>query len=105
MNTRLLFAVLALISLPIFAAATNYDVTIEQSADRIMCLDSTTGTYYVKVGDREFAGHSVLYTQKHIDGGMTFVEMYAPVIMCTGEYAHSKTVGLSPSMVGEIKKL
>ncbi len=93
MNTRLLFAVLALISLPIFAAATNYDVTIEQNANRIMCLDSTTGTYYVKVGDREFAGHSVLYTSKHIDGGVNFVEMYAPVIMCTGEYANSKTVG------------
>ncbi|HEY7160130.1 MAG TPA: hypothetical protein VH815_02680, partial [Acidobacteriota bacterium] len=92
MKTRLLFAVLALISLPIFAAATNYDVTIEQSANRIMCLDSTTGTYYVKVGGREFAGHSVLYTSKHIDGN-TLVEMYAPVIMCTGEFMTPKTVG------------
>lgn len=93
MKTKLLIAVLALLSLPIFAAATNYDVTIEQSADRIMCLDSTTGTYYVKVGAREFAGHSVLYNTKHIDGGATFVEMYAPVIMCTGQYEASKTVG------------
>ncbi len=93
MKSRLLFAVLALISLPIFAAATNYDVTIEQSADHIMCLDSTTGDYYVKVGDRELAGHSVLYTQNPTNGGATFVEMYAPVFMCTGQYETSKTVG------------
>jgi hypothetical protein len=93
MNTKLLIAVLALLSLPIFAAATNYDIMIEQSADRIMCLDSTTGTYYVKVADREFAGHSVLYTTKHIDTGATFVEMYASVIMCTGQFESSKTVG------------
>lgn len=93
MKTRLLFAVLALLSLPIFAAATNYDVAIEQNADRIMCLDSTTGTYYVKVGEREFAGHSVIYYPRHIDIAATFVEMYAPVIMCTGQFATSKTVG------------
>jgi hypothetical protein len=99
MNTRLLFALMALISLPIFAAATNYDVTIEQNADRIMCLDSSNGNYYVKVGDREFAGHSVLYTQGPTNCGSTtncfttFVEMYASVIMCTGQYDSSKTVG------------
>lgn len=93
MKTKLLIAVLALLSLPVFAAATNYDVRIEQSADRIMCLDSTTGNYYVKVGEREFAGHSVLYNTQHVEQGLTFVEMYASVIMCTGQYAPSKTVG------------
>jgi hypothetical protein len=92
MKTRLLIAVLALISLPILVAATNYDVAVEQSADKYMCLDSTTGTYFVKLGTLEFAGHSVLYTRPHTDG-TTFIEMYAPVIMCTGQFEASKTVG------------
>jgi hypothetical protein len=72
--------------------ATNYDVSVEQSADKYMCLDSTTGTYFVKLGTLEFAGHSALYTRSHTDG-TTFVEMYAPVIMCTGQFETSKTVG------------
>jgi hypothetical protein len=92
MKTKLLIAFLALISLPIFAAATNYDVAIERNADQYMCLDTTTGDYFVKLGTLEFAGHSELYIHPHTNG-TTFVEMYAPVIMCTGQYETSKTVG------------
>lgn len=92
MRIKILLATLALVSLPIFLMATNYDISIEQSADKIMCLDSTTGAYFVKLGTLEFAGQSVLYTKNHTNG-KTLVEMYAPVIMCTGEYEASKTVG------------
>jgi hypothetical protein len=92
MKTRLLLAVLAIVSLPIFAMATNYDVSIEQGADRYMCLDSTNGAYFVKLGTLEFAGYSTLYKHAHTDGA-TFVEMYSPVIMCTGQYESTKTLG------------
>ncbi len=93
MKTRLLLAVLAIVSLPIFAMATNYDVSIEQSANKFMCLDSTNGAYFVKLGTYEFAGYSTLYTHPHTDGA-TFVEMYSPVIMCTGKYEATKTLGI-----------
>lgn len=94
MKIKLLIAALAFLGLPIFAAATNYDVSIEQSADRYMCLDSTTGTYFVKLGTMEFAGHSVLYTHTDPVFGRTFVEMYASVIMCTGQFEPTKKVGM-----------
>jgi hypothetical protein len=92
MKTRLLIAVLALISLPIFAAATNYNVAIERNADQYMCLDTTTGDYFVKLGTLEYAGQSVIYERPHTNG-TTFVEMYSPVIMCTGQYEASGKVG------------
>jgi hypothetical protein len=93
MKTRLLLAVLAIVSLPIFAMATNYDVSIEQGVNQYMCLDSTNGAYFVKLGTLEFAGFSTLYTHPRTDGA-TFVEMYSPVIMCTGKYEATKTLGI-----------
>lgn len=92
MKTRLLLTVLAIVSLPIFALATNYDVSIEQNADRYMCFDSTTGAYFVKLGTLEYAGYSTIYTHPQTNG-TTFIEMYSPVIMCTGQYQSTKTVG------------
>lgn len=92
MKTRILISILALISLPMIAMATNYDVAVEQNANRYMCLDSTNGDYFVKLGTLEFAGHSMLYTRPHTNGTV-FVEMYASVIMCTGQFETSKTVG------------
>lgn len=91
MKTRLLLAVLAIVSLPILAMATDYDVSLEKSADQYMCLDSTTGAYFVKLGTLEFAGHSQLYLRDHT--GSTLMQMYSSVIMCTGEFLPTKTAG------------
>jgi hypothetical protein len=93
MKTRLLIALLALISLPILASATNYDVALEGSANQYMCLDTMTGDYFVKLDNLEYAGHSQIYIQQPNLSGPTFVQMYASVIMCTAQYENSKVVG------------
>jgi hypothetical protein len=92
MKTRLLIALLALISLPILASATNYDVALEGNANQYMCLDTTNGDYFVKLGDLEYAGHSQIYIQPNLSGP-TFLQMYSSVIMCTAQFETSKKAG------------
>lgn len=91
MKFKILISVVALLSLPMFSIATNYDVAIEKNAQQYMCLDSTTGAYFLKIGSLELAGHSTLYTYEGING--TVVQMYSQNMMCTGQYAVSKTKG------------
>jgi hypothetical protein len=93
MILKILIAAVSLLSLPALTAATNYDVSIEENAQQYMCLDSNTGAYYVKVGNFELAGHSVLYSDES-SSGTTPVEMYSPNMMCTGRYHVSKTKGI-----------
>jgi hypothetical protein len=91
MKMKILVAAVALLSLPLLAAATNYDVAIEACSQKYMCLDSKTGAYFVKIGELELAGHSKFYSYDGIY--QTVVQMYSQNIMCTGQYDVSKTKG------------
>ena len=91
MKTTILIAAVVSLCLPLFAAATNYDVAIEANSQKYMCLDSETGAYFVKIGKLELAGHSKIYSYDGIH--QMVVQMYSQNIMCTGQYDVSKTKG------------